>query len=390
MTSFASLSNSPARLPSAVPSPPQEREGRHDDDANDEDGVVSRGGGLTEGGLRRRGQKDDRTTTLLSEDESDVNDDVSFTTARDIDYTPATTPARRAGDEERAGDGWSSLSPASPPAGRTVDAYGGGKGWFASIVSSIVHLWNCLTRTEVVLELSSAQRARLEALRERSVTPYDPDNDDHCSLLRELWSLSFPEEELVALKHAQWKKLGYQGEDPTTDFRGAGLLALQQLLHFARHESQTFQRLLLKKEGKRAEWEYPFAAAGVNITMTLLEISNVSKSNVGTQPSRAKKEAVTAVSVAVGSLLVEEGDEFADDLYVVIFEVLERTWLRRGASYMEFNSVLKETKEEVVEALSDMSHNSVNALRHRLRLNPSERQRGYVPPQLEEMQSHRD
>ena len=100
MTSFASLSNSPARLPSAVPSPPQEREGRHDDDANDEDGVVSRGGGLTEGGLRRRGQKDDRTTTLLSEDESDVNDDVSFTTARDIDYTPATTPARRAGDEE--------------------------------------------------------------------------------------------------------------------------------------------------------------------------------------------------------------------------------------------------------------------------------------------------
>lgn len=34
----------------------------------------------------------------------------------------------------------------------------------------------------------------------------------------------------------------------------------------------SFQRILLKQEGTRATWEYPFAAAGINITFMLIQM----------------------------------------------------------------------------------------------------------------------
>lgn len=34
----------------------------------------------------------------------------------------------------------------------------------------------------------------------------------------------------------------------------------------------SFHRLLLKKEGIRATWEYPFAVAGINISYMLIQM----------------------------------------------------------------------------------------------------------------------
>lgn len=34
----------------------------------------------------------------------------------------------------------------------------------------------------------------------------------------------------------------------------------------------SFHRLLLKKDGDRATWEYPFAAAGINISFMLIQM----------------------------------------------------------------------------------------------------------------------
>lgn len=37
--------------------------------------------------------------------------------------------------------------------------------------------------------------------------------------LRALWNAAFPEEELRGLISEQWKDMGWQGKDPSTDFR---------------------------------------------------------------------------------------------------------------------------------------------------------------------------
>jgi ELMO domain-containing protein len=37
--------------------------------------------------------------------------------------------------------------------------------------------------------------------------------------LKALWKVAFPEEELRGLISEQWKEMGWQGKDPSTDFR---------------------------------------------------------------------------------------------------------------------------------------------------------------------------
>jgi len=49
-----------------------------------------------------------------------------------------------------------------------------------------------------------------------------------------LWRVSFPEVELLDLISEQWKKMGWQGKDPSTDFRGGGFISLENLLFFAK------------------------------------------------------------------------------------------------------------------------------------------------------------
>lgn len=58
--------------------------------------------------------------------------------------------------------------------------------------------------------------------------------------------------------------------DPGTDFRGAGLLALECLLFLAQRQPALFDTLRHKRNGTRSEWEYPFAVGGVNLTFMLL------------------------------------------------------------------------------------------------------------------------
>lgn len=61
-----------------------------------------------------------------------------------------------------------------------------------------------------------------------------------------------------------WKQFGFQGTDPTTDFRGAGLLALHNLLHLAEHHPRSFRSFVA--------FEVPFAIASINVTMALLNL----------------------------------------------------------------------------------------------------------------------
>jgi len=49
-------------------------------------------------------------------------------------------------------------------------------------------------------------------------------------------------------------------------------MSLENLIYFARNYPDSFHRLLHKTEGKRAEWEYPFAAGGVNISYMLVQM----------------------------------------------------------------------------------------------------------------------
>ncbi|XP_031520112.1 ELMO domain-containing protein 2 isoform X1 [Papio anubis] len=67
----------------------------------------------------------------------------------------------------------------------------------------------------------------VESVRKR---PYDSDNLQHEELLMKLWNLLMPTKKLNARISKQWAEIGFQGDDPKTDFRGMGILGLINLV----------------------------------------------------------------------------------------------------------------------------------------------------------------
>lgn len=69
---------------------------------------------------------------------------------------------------------------------------------------------------------------------------------------------------------SRWSHIGFQGEDPGTDFRGMGLLGLVQLEYLSRQPEHVACDLL--KRSLNETFSYPFAIVGINITFNLLNL----------------------------------------------------------------------------------------------------------------------
>ncbi|XP_015572241.1 ELMO domain-containing protein C isoform X2 [Ricinus communis] len=191
----------------------------------------------------------------------------------------------------------------------------------------------------ICINLTPHQEERLKRLRHRMKIYFDASRPDHQEALRALWSATYPDQQLRGLISDQWKEMGWQGRDPSTDFRGAGFISLENLLFFAKTFSTSFQRLLKKQGGKRSAWEYPFAVAGVNVTFMIMQMLDLD----------ASKPRTFVRSVFLQML--SENEWAFDLLYCVAFVVMDKQWLERNATYMEFNDVLKCTRAQVEREL---------------------------------------
>uniref|UniRef100_A0A0D9XWG4 ELMO domain-containing protein n=1 Tax=Leersia perrieri TaxID=77586 RepID=A0A0D9XWG4_9ORYZ len=142
----------------------------------------------------------------------------------------------------------------------------------------------------VLVDLSPLQEGRLRFLRQRLSVPFDSSSVTH---------------QYVSLNHEELLPMNVVG-----------------LLH--------------KADGKRAEWEYPFAVAG-NYSLYLFHFF------VGKMTTKASSQFVQQLTE----------DEMAfDNLFCVAFQMLDAQWLTRQASYMEFNDVLKSTRIQLEQELS--------------------------------------
>ncbi|XP_076446796.1 ELMO domain-containing protein 1-like [Babylonia areolata] len=93
---------------------------------------------------------------------------------------------------------------------------------------------------------------------------YSSQNSEHEEKLMQLWRLYKPDSPLEARVCAQWGELGFQGTDPATDFRGMGILGLDQLMYFAEKYSKEAQSALSKS--CHPKYGFSFAIVGINIT----------------------------------------------------------------------------------------------------------------------------
>lgn len=62
----------------------------------------------------------------------------------------------------------------------------------------------------------------------------------------------------------QWSKIGFQGDDPKTDFRGMGVLGLENLVFFATNYNNVALHVLTHSQ--HPVYGYSFAIVGINLT----------------------------------------------------------------------------------------------------------------------------
>ncbi|XP_020608547.1 ELMO domain-containing protein 2-like isoform X2 [Orbicella faveolata] len=102
--------------------------------------------------------------------------------------------------------------------------------------------------------------------------PYSSDNASHEKRLMQLWDLMMPDTLLEERITKQWGDLGFQGKDPQTDFRGMGVLALDNLLFFASKHTTAARKVL--SQSHHPHFWFSYAIAGINITSLALQFLN--------------------------------------------------------------------------------------------------------------------
>ncbi|GBG33993.1 ELMO domain-containing protein 2 [Hondaea fermentalgiana] len=112
------------------------------------------------------------------------------------------------------------------------------------------HLRMCL------VDLRKANTFLTELERSRHVK-FDASEPSHADLLERLWKGLLPGEK--APVKTDWKRVGFQGADPSSDFRGMGLLGLEALAHFV-ERNQDAARLIMNLYE-----ELGFAITGINL-----------------------------------------------------------------------------------------------------------------------------
>lgn len=149
--------------------------------------------------------------------------------------------------------------------------------------------------------------------------------------------------------------IGFQGPDPSTDFRGGGLFSLQNLLYFIHTNKECFNRFikqndkikLNKNNNNKEDYTYylPWACCGINITHALTNLLSLHS-----HPSSLLSS--SSYSIYTSFLTLLEYEEYAfEEIYSSMFCYIEEIWREERIEYRQFNEVLNRVKQRVIDVL---------------------------------------
>jgi hypothetical protein len=166
-------------------------------------------------------------------------------------------------------------------------------------------------------------------------------------MLTDIWRSFYPHEE-YAETSVMWKGCGFQREDPVSDVRGGGELALRNFLYLLQNHGELCNRMSQRQRNKRHETNmekgYPFAAASINITRMCAQILHIIKTSGASGDFSISEQSFWSI--------INEPEAF-NKLFVIAFVLLDSEFVHVDASYMEFNNVLESCKVKLVRALQE-------------------------------------
>uniref|UniRef100_F1L1T9 ELMO domain-containing protein 2 n=1 Tax=Ascaris suum TaxID=6253 RepID=F1L1T9_ASCSU len=190
-------------------------------------------------------------------------------------------------------------------------------------------------RMEKVMSQIRGYRELCALVEARRLEKYDVENVTHEKRLLRLWDILMPEEKLTGRVTKQWQKIGFQGDDPSTDFRGMGVLSLDQLVFFAQYDVASARAALLLSNDP--EYEFPMATAGITFTSMARNLLQ-----------KGVFKAHFYNTVAGAPTL----DNF-HRVYCQIFKLFCKFWkYRQPSSIMEFNFIKNDFEMKLIDSLA--------------------------------------
>lgn len=127
----------------------------------------------------------------------------------------------------------------------------------------------------------------------------------------------------------------FQGDDPKTDFRGMGLLGLENLLFFAQEYTNAARHVL--SHSMHPQHGYTFAIVGINLTsmaLSLLKLGHAKTHIYNAIPSYATLNTF-------------------HHLYCYLFYEFDRFWMERKPNIMDFSMVQARFEKNIKDQLRD-------------------------------------
>lgn len=188
------------------------------------------------------------------------------------------------------------------------------------------------------VELIWGYRQLCVACEELRKMPYDTENPEHELLLLKLWNLLMPHESLDARVTKQWQTIGFQGDDPKTDFRGMGLLGLENLVYFAQEYPSAATHVLSHSTHPR--YGYAFAIVGINLTSMALRLLRD-----GTAKTHIYNSSKTLPTIRA-----------FHQFYCYLFYEFDGFWINsKPSNMMEFSSIQEKFENSIRMALANSS-----------------------------------
>ncbi|XP_066598047.1 ELMO domain-containing protein 2 [Prorops nasuta] len=177
--------------------------------------------------------------------------------------------------------------------------------------------------------------AECEELRK---VPYNAENPNHELLLLSLWNLLMPYESLSSRISKQWQSIGFQGEDPKTDFRGMGILGLENLVYFAKEYPSVAAHVL--SHSVHPHYGYAFAIVGINLTSMALKLLKD-----GSAKSHIYNSSKTLPTIRT-----------FHQLYCYLFYEFDGFWIEsKPRNMMEFSCIQEKFENSIRMVLADSS-----------------------------------
>ncbi|KAL9642407.1 hypothetical protein ABK040_014250 [Willaertia magna] len=167
--------------------------------------------------------------------------------------------------------------------------------------------------------LNDEMRNHLEQFKEFCKIPFQIENVKHQKLLFQLYKIC-TKKQTSEIHGEHWKYLGFQNTKPESDFRGAGLLGITNLIYFGKNYKKRFLRYFqkvsngmeLNEDGTFSS--YPFVIAGLNVTMMLFDILGWGQNATKSHNIKARKKFIELLTSEGGKAVVNEGDDEGEDI----------------------------------------------------------------------------